>query len=323
MCTAVSYFTDRLFFGRTLDHDRSYGESVVFVPRRAPLEFRMAGSFPTHYAMLGMAHVAGEYPLFYDAFNEKGLCIAGLNFVGNAAFFPKGEGNNVAQFELVPWILGQCASVAEAEALLKKTNLIDLPFSEDFPSARLHYLIADKERTVTVEFTKDGLNIYENFAGVLTNNPPFPLQRFRLNDYLSLSPKQPKSLFSKELGLSTYSLGMGAIGLPGDGSSTSRFVRAAFVRNNSKAENGEEAGVNQFFHILGAVDQPRGTSETENGGYEMTVYTSCMSTESRTYYYTTYSCHTIKAVKMAGEDMEGDRPVVYPVSGGEEIKYRN
>ena len=231
MCTAATYKTDGFYFGRTLDYEFSYGDEIVVTPRRFPLAFSGGKALSEHFALLGMAHVADGYPLYYDAMNEKGLCMAGLNFVGNAAYAaPRGGEGDVAQFEFIPWVLAQCASVSEARMLLGKTNLTGTPFSAALPAAQLHWLLADKDECVTIESTADSLHVYDNPAGVLTNNPPFPQQLFRLNDYRSLSPRQPENTFAPALDLRSYSRGMGALGLPGDLSSSSRFVRGIHAR---------------------------------------------------------------------------------------------
>ena len=226
MCTAITYQTKQLYFGRTLYYECSYGEQVTVTPRNYPFDFHHAGPVHTHYAIIGMAHVAGGYPLYYDAVNETGLCMAGLNFVGNAVYAqPEPDRTNIAQFELIPWLLGRCASVQQARTELSRLNLTGTPFSAALPAAQLHWLIADEREAVTVESTADGLHVYENPIGVLTNNPPFGEQLFNLNNYMHLSPRQPENRFSQALPLRPYSRGMGALGLPGDLSSMSRFVR--------------------------------------------------------------------------------------------------
>jgi choloylglycine hydrolase len=270
-----------------------------------------------------MAYVCDNYPLYYDAMNEKGLCMAGLNFVGNAFFGKEKEGkDNIGVFEFIPWILSQCESVKEAELFLEKINLTDTPFNDALPTAQLHWLIADKTQAITVESMKDGLHIHNNPVGVLTNNPPFPYQMHNLNNYMNLSAEQPVNNFSAELEFSVYSKGMGAIGLPGDLSSQSRFVRTAFVKVNSVSDDDESSSVNQFFHILGSVDQQRGCCKVDNK-YEITVYTSCMNADSGIYYYTTYENHQISAVNMHKENLDSDRPVSYPIIRTEQIKAIN
>lgn len=324
MCTAATYKTKDFYFGRTLDYEFSYGDEITITPRNYIFEFRHMEKLSSHYAIIGMAHVAGDYPLYYDAVNEKGLGMAGLNFVGNAVYNEVENGKeNVAQFEFIPWILGKCATVQEAKECLKKINLVKTPFSEMLPCAQLHWIIADKEEAITVESMADGFHVWDNPAGVLTNNPPFDQQMFMLNNYMHLSPRQPENHFSESLGLKTYSRGMGALGLPGDLSSASRFARAAFVKDHSFSGDSEEESVSQFFHILGSVDQQRGCCEVEPGKYEITLYTSCCNCDKGIYYYTTYENHQISAVNMHHEDLNGTMPVRYPVLQDEKICMQN
>ena len=324
MCTAITYQTKQLYFGRTLDYECSYGEQVTITPRNYPFDFRHAGPLHAHYAIIGMAHVADGYPLYYDAVNEKGLCMAGLNFVGNAVYAqPEAGRTNIAQFELIPWLLGRCATAAQAREELNRLNLTGTPFSAALPAAQLHWLLADETEALTVESTADGLHVYDNPVGVLTNNPPFEQQLFNLNNYRQLSPRQPENRFSEALPLRLYSRGMGALGLPGDLSSQSRFVRAAFVRMNAKSGSSEAESVGQFFHILHAVEQQRGCCELDGGKYEITLYTSCCNADRGIYYYTTYGNHQITAVDMHRENLDGDRLVRYPLVQGEQIALQN
>ncbi len=324
MCTAATYKTKDFYFGRTLDYEFSYGDEVTVMPRNYPINFRAAGGLEKHYAIIGMAHVAGGYPLFYDAINEKGLGMAGLNFVGNAFYRDEDEGkDNVAQFEFIPWILARCATLDEARALLENVNITNTPFSDKLPTAQLHWIIADRNGAITVESVKEGIKIYDNPVGVLTNNPPFDEQLFRLNDYMHLSPKSPQNLFSDKLELKTYSRGMGALGLPGDLSSQSRFIRVAFTKMNSVSGSSESESVSQFFHILGSVDQQRGCCELDGGKYEITLYTSCCNADKGIYYYTAYENHQITAVDMHRENLDGTSLSRYPLITGEQIKMQN
>lgn len=231
--------------------------------------------------------------------------------------------DNVAQFEFIPWILGQCATVKEARVLLERINLVNTPFHKGMPSAQLHWLIADRDEAITAEAMRDGMKVYDNPVGVLTNNPPFPEQMFQLNNYMHLSAKNPENHFSDRLPLHIYGRGMGALGLPGDLSSQSRFVRAAFVKMNSVSGDSEAESVSQFFHILGSVDQQRGCCEVEEGKYEITIYTSCCNGDKGIYYYTTYGNHQITAVDMHKEKLDGTRLVRYPLLQGEQIKMQN
>ena len=324
MCTAATYQTKGFYMGRTLDYEFSYGDEITVTPRNYEFQFRHMGSVSSHYAMIGMAHVAEDYPLYYDAMNEKGLGMAGLNFVGNAVFQEVDDTrDNVAQFEFIPWILCQCATLEEVKKLLSRMNLVGTPFSPQLPTAQLHWLIADKTGSLTVECMTDGLHVYDNPVGVLTNNPPFDKQLFHLNDFMHLSPKQPENTFSSDLNLQAYSRGMGALGLPGDLSSASRFVRVAFTKLSSRSGDSENESVSQFFHILGSVDQQRGCCEVADGKYEITLYTSCCSADTGIYYYTTYENHQISGVDMYRENLDGDTLTRYPLINGEQIHMQN
>ena len=324
MCTAATYKTKDFYFGRTLDYEFSYGDQIAITPRNYPLHFRHAGDMENHYAIIGMAHVAGDYPLYYDAINEKGVGMAGLNFVGNAVYANVQSGvDNIAQFEFIPWILSQCSSIVEVRKLLGQINIVNTPFSEQFPLAQLHWIISDEKESITVESMADGMHIYDNPLGVLTNNPPFPQQMFQLNNYMHLSPKQPENNFSNGIELNAYSRGMGALGLPGDLSSSSRFVRVAFTKVNAFSGESEDECVSQFFHILGSVDQQRGCCEVSDGKYEITLYTSCCNATKGIYYYNTYENHQISAVDMHREDLESQKLICYPVIQGEKINFQN
>lgn len=322
MCTAATLKTKDFYFGRTLDNPFSYGEEIVVSPKNFDFSFNSPLIFDNSFAIIGMAHIENGYPLYYDAMNEKGLCIAGLNFVGNA-FYPETEKgrNNIAVYELIPYILKQCQSAKQVRKLLESINLCDVPFSEKLPTASLHWLIADKNEAITVESVKNGLKVYENPIGILTNNPPFEIQMFNLNNFMRLSPAAPKNTFSDRVELSAYSHGLGALGLPGDLSSQSRFVRAAFTKLNSVCDNGENSSVSQFFHILGSVNQTRGCCDTGNGKYEITLYTSCCNADKGIYYYTTYGNRQITAVDLNKADLNSDKIISYPLITEQQINY--
>ena len=328
MCTAVTYRTKDFYFGRTLDYDFSYCEEITITPRNYIFDFKNMGRMSNHYAIIGMAYVVDDYPLYYDAVNEKGLGMAGLNFVGNAVYSQNEVGrDNIASFEFIPWILGKCASVSEARVLLDKINIVDTHFSDELSPAQLHWIIADREETIIVESVCENdtvqIKVYDNPVGVLTNNPPFDEQMLNLSNYMHLSPKEPQNNFSENLNLKAYSRGMGAIGLPGDLSSQSRFVRAAFTKMNSISGSSEEQSVSQFFHILSAVSQTRGCCETEDGKFEITIYTSCCNADKGIYYYTTYDNHQITAVDLHSENLETDRLIRYPLILDEKIRRQN
>lgn len=324
MCTAVTYSTKDHYFGRNLDLEYSYKETVTITPRNYNFKFRKLNNIENHYAIIGMAYVANEYPLYYDAINEKGLGMAGLNFPTNADYKEEKEGaDNVAPFEFIPWVLSQCANLDEVKKLLSKINIAKINFSDELPASPLHWIISDKEASITVESVKDGLKIYDNPLGVLTNNPTFDIHMFNLNNYMGLSTEQPENNFSKKLNLDTYSRGMGGLGLPGDLSSASRFVKAAFVKMNSISGDSESESISQFFHILGSVDQQRGCVHMGNNQYEITIYSSCCNMDKGIYYYTTYENGQVTGVDMHNENLDGTELVSYDLIKGQQIYMQN
>ncbi len=324
MCTAVAYKTKDFYFGRTLDYEIDFGEEIVVTPRKYPFKFRFMGNVENHYAIIGMAHISDNYPLYFDAINEKGLGMAGLNFVGNACYNNVvDEKENVAQFEFIPWILSQCSTISEVKEKLSNINITNTSFSPQFKCAELHWIIADQNQAITVEVMKDGIFVYDNPVGVLTNNPPFEQQMFNLNNYIGLSAKQPENLFAPNLNLNTYSRGMGAIGLPGDLSSASRFVRVSFVKSNSISSDMETESVGQFFHILGSVEQQKGCCEVSDGKYEITQYTSCCNATKGIYYYTTYYNNQINAVDMNRLDLNTKDLISYSLIRNQQINFQN
>lgn len=324
MCTAISFKAESHYFGRNLDLYYNYNEQITITPRNFPLAFRMTEDLKNHYAIIGMATVEDGYPLYYDAVNETGLAAAGLNFPENAVYFESQAGKiNVAPFELIPWLLGNFKSVDEVERAAKNLNITSLNFNNDFPNSPLHWMVSDKNRSLVLEPMADGLKIHKNPLGVLTNNPPFEVQMLLLQQYSRLSNKNPQKTFSDNIKAKPFSLGMGGIGLPGDMSSPSRFVRAAFVKENSVLSGDEADEIGQFFHILSSVEQPNGVTEVKENIFEYTLYSSCLNTQKGIYYYTTYHNRSVTAVDMNKEDLNANSLVTYDLIKKENITFQN
>ncbi len=324
MCTALSLTTKDRYFGRNLDLDRSYGEEVCVMPRQFPLIFRRMGGISAHYTMIGMATVVGGTPLFYEAANEYGLAMAGLNFPGNAHYAPlTEEKDNIAPFEFIPWILCQCKTVEEAKKLLLRMNLADIAFSEQLPPSPLHWMISDGVQDIVIEAMRDGLHIHENPVGVLTNNPPFEYHLANLKRYCHLSNDNANIVREENLPYTAYCQGLGAVGLPGDVSSMSRFVRMVFGKKNSVCGNDESASVGQFFHLLSSVEMIKGVCRTDEGTWDITGYSACINTSRGLYYYTTYGNRRITCVDMHKTDLESRTISRFPLVSEESIQYQN
>lgn len=324
MCTAISYKSGSTYFGRNLDYEFSYGEEVVIIPRNYPIKYKYKEENSSHYAVVGMVHIENNFPLLYDGINEHGLGMAGLNFVGNCHYEEfKENKDNIASFEFILYILSTCKNVKEVKEKLRTINVTNDSFSPQLPPSQLHYIVSDADESIVIENRIGGIKVFEHTIGVLTNNPPFEYQMAALNNYRSLSNKDPINTFSKDIDLSLYSRGMGAIGLPGDLSSQSRFVRVAFTKFNSTTSNNNIENVNQFFHIMHSVEQQDGVCEVKEGKYEYTIYTSCCDLNKGIYYYTTYKNHQINAINMHDVDLNATGLFKFKLLEEESINYQS
>ncbi len=319
MCTALN--TGHLF-GRTLDLEYSYGENIVCVPRRFHFDLLHEPSKSTHAAIIGVAHIHGGVPLFYDAINEFGLSAAALNFPRYAIYRkPDTKLTNLASFELIPWLLCRCSDLSSAVDMLKKINITYDSVDTSLPSTPLHWMIADRTGAVVAEPMHDGLKIYENPFGVMTNAPDFPYHINRLSEVMNVSPYPPKNRIFPSAELVSYSRGSGAFGTPGDFSSASRFIRAAFASAHTAHGKTKSDEISRFFHIMDTVAQPSGCAVTEEGKPISTVYTSCADTETATYYFTTYRCRRIRSVALKNAALDSDKLISYPMECREDILY--
>ena len=289
MCTSLA-LPEHALYGRNLDLDTHFDEQVLLAPRGLAFAFRHLPPLPRHYAMVGMGNAAGSTPLFAEAANEKGLYMAGLYFPASAQYFdaPVPGARFVAPYELIPLVLGQCATVAEARALLQTVRGV---------------LVAEPRA--------DGLRLYGDDTGVLTNEPPYPFHRANLAQYRGVGPATPPNTVAPGVALEVFGQGLGGLGLPGGASPAARFVRAAYLRAHAVFDGERPAQVVQFFHMLDAVAMVRGSVRTAEGRWDETVYSCCFDAQTRTYYYKTYDGGTLHTVRLDAE-ADGDALRAYP-----------
>ncbi len=323
MCTAISMKIKDSYFGRNLDYEHTFGEKITVTPRNYHFAFQNGTCAKSHYAIIGMAVVSDNYPLYFDAVNEAGLGMAGLNFPENACYNKEVcAKENIASFEFIPKILSFCRNTGEAKKMAENINITDASFRKDVPPTPLHWFISDGESSITVEQTKEGMRVYDNPVGVLTNSPAFDIHMANLSNYMHLSPYEPKCVFSDRINLKAHSRGMGAVGLPGDLSSMSRFVRAAFTKLNLVCEDDENFAVCGFFHALYSVYQLRGCVRLDTG-LEQTNYSCCCNLSKGVYYCTTYNNPTIFAFDMHREKLDGKELCVYELSDKTQFVFCN
>lgn len=323
MCTAISVKCGDHYFGRNLDYHCDFGEKVVITPRNYRFNFTNGHTCDTHYAIIGVALEYSNYPLYFDATNEKGLSVAGLNFPGFSQYNERINGKeNVASYEIIPWILLQCETVSDAVKYIERVNITNDAFDSKMTPTPLHWIIADGEKTVTIEQTNKGIEVYENPVGVLTNSPPFDMQMINLCNYMMLSSDKAINSFADKISLIPYGKGLGAFGLPGDCSPMSRFVRASFQKLNCEYGKTENEIVNNFFHILNSVYHISG-SVRESEGFQITNYSSCCNTSKGIYYYTTYYNSSINAVDIRRENLNSDKLITYDFIKKDSINIQN
>ena len=271
-----------------------------------------------------MATVVSNYPLYAEATNEKGLSMAGLYFPKNACFFKEEDNKlNLSPYELIPYFLGLYSSISEIKKDITKLNITNTPFSKEMPVSDLHWMISDESECIVIEQMEDGLKVYNNPIGVLTNNPPFEYHLNNINNYSNLSPYNSENTFSNKINLNQYGQGMGAIGLPGDNSPASRFIRASFNKLNSKCEDDEKSSVTQFFHILDSVSMVQGTTITKENKNDITTYSCCINTSKGIYYYKTYTNNQIIAIKMSEKEKNNKYLSIFDLIEEQQIKYIN
>lgn len=310
MCTCLTLNRkDGFYFGRNLDLDYHFNERVILTPRNYQFTFKSLNPLSNHYAMIGIGALIDGYPLYAEAFNEKGLCIAGLNFPDNAIYFsPKNNRINLTPYELIPYILGKCKNVEETYEIINNLNITNIEFKTGLPLSTLHFMVSDKNKSIVIEQTKDGIKVFENPVGVLTNNPTFDFHLTNLNNYLNLTNKTPVNRFSSDLNLKPFSMGMGAISLPGDASSVSRFVKTVFLKYNLP-ETSKCSSLLQFFHILDSVKVIEGMAISSHNLPEITIYSCCADINNLTYYYKTYNSSKLIATRMNDYDLNGNKVI--------------
>lgn len=306
-----------------MDLDYSFNEKAIIIPRNYKINFKKTKSITSHFAIIGIGTIVDDYPLLAEASNEKGLAIAALNFKNNATYYLEKEDKiNLAPYELMLYLLAKCENVTQVKLALNNINVIDIDFNDTIINTPLHFMVSDLSHCIVIETLKDKMYIYDNPYNVLTNNPPFNYQIHNLNNYMSLGIKDPINNFDSNLKFNTYSLGLGALHLPGDYSSSSRFVKTLFIKNNMEMFNNEFDNVKAFFNCLESVKMIKGIVITDKG-YEYTRYTSCINLNKSLLYYKTYDNPYINVIDMYLEDIDSSKLIHHELITSFKISKQN
>ena len=300
MCTGIRFSdsSGNMYFGRNLDWSVGYGQKIVITPRKYRLDSAFMGEAYSKYALIGMGIVQNKTPLYFDCGNEAGLAVAGLNFPGYAKYESESiDGKtNVAAYEFPLWVAMNFASVDEVESALSNVAIIAKPVNDNYPVSMLHWLIGDAKRSIVVEYTEKGLEVFHDDVDVLANQPGFTWHRENLRNYMNLDSDMPESVKWQEAEMKPFGSGSLMRGIPGDYYSTSRFVRAAYLNTHYPVKDSETENVTRLFHTLNGVSMIEGAARMADGEYEKTIYTGGFSSATNTYYFNTYDDPEIRSV---------------------------
>lgn len=310
MCTGVRFVDDRgsMYFGRNLDWSCSFGEHVIITPMGYQPKSPYGALKGMSHAVYGMGIVQDGVPLYFDCANDAGLAVAGLNFPDYAHYESDAISGktNVAAYEFPLWIAASFQSVDDVEQALGNVAIVDRPINEKYPSSLLHWFIGDAKRSIVVEYTEAGMQVFHDGFDVLTNQPGFAWHEENVRNYLNVTPEVPGPLNWRSVELSAYGSGGGMRGLPGDYYSPSRFVRAAYLNAHYPQKATEEENVCRLFRTLSGVSMIEGAARMTNGDFELTIFTGGVSTRTNTYYYSMYGDPTIRSVALGDYDIMGN-----------------
>lgn len=314
MCTGVR-FSDangNMYFGRNLDWSTGYGQKVVVTPRGYKYKSAFLGEMANSPALIGMGIVAENTPLYFDCANEYGLAVAGLNFPGYAKYETEAiDGKtNVAAYEFPLWVALNFKTVDEVEKALSDVVIVAKPISEQYPVSELHWIIGDAERSIVVEYTAAGMEIFKNDVDVLTNQPGYAWHKENLRNYMNLFPQMPKEVKWREAKMTAFGSGSLMRGLPGGFYSTDRFIRVAYFNTHYPIQSDEATNVSRLFHTLTSVAMIDGGAAMADGNFEKTVYTGGYSSAAQTYYYSTYEDPAIKSIALKDYDLDSTEVIV-------------
>ena len=310
MCTGIRFSDENgnMFFGRNLDWSVGYGQKIVVTPKGYKYHSAFLGDLQPKYAVIGMGIIQENAPLYFDCGNEAGLAIAGLNFPGYAQYEKdQVEGRtNIAAYEFPLWVAMNFDTVDEVVKALANVAIVAKPINDQYPVSMLHWMIGDGKKSIVVEYTAAGLQVFQNDVDVLTNQPGYAWHKENLRNYMNITSPQPEKVEWGSVELKAFGSGSLMRGLPGDYYSPSRFVRAAYFNSHYPVKNSEEENVARLFHTLASVAMIDGAAAVADGNFEKTVYTGGYSAATQTYYYNTYDDLAIQKARLSDYNIEGE-----------------
>lgn len=295
--------------GRTMEFSFDIKSNILAVPAGTEIDTLVLNpeetgfTYQTKYGFAGANGL--DMPIVFDGVNTEGLYFGAFYFSGDAVYeqlTPENQGRAVSSDELGNWILGQFKTVGEVKAALPGIDVVGTYIDVIDSVAPFHYSVVDADgAAIVIEYTDKGLTIYDNTVNVVTNNPTYEWHLTNLRNYIGLQPANRQAVTVGSQELAPFGQGSGMVGLPGDMSSPTRFVRATAFVNASLESATESEAVFRAFHILNNFDIPIGAireNNSEDALTDYTVWTSVADTRNAIYYYKTYLTQQVESVSV-------------------------
>jgi choloylglycine hydrolase len=319
-----------IIYARTLEFAADLKSNLIVLPRGQQFTGTTPSGEPglrwtTKYASAGMN--AFDLPLFIDGLNERGLAVGLFYFPGYAEYQKTSAVDNartLAPQELGAYLLGTCGSVAEVASALQDVRVAAVPFAPLGEVPPCHYQVSDAEgNSLVIEYVAGELRLHDNPLGVITNSPTFDWHLTNLSNYVNLSETNVPPLDVAGKRFHGFGQGTGMLGLPGDFTPPSRFVRAvAFAKTALPVESARD-GVLQAFHILNQFDIPKGAARGVEHGQavaDYTLWTSAADLANGRYYFRTFDNSRIRMLDLRAIDADAQGMTTIDIAGGEDIE---
>ncbi len=319
-----------VIFARTLEFASDLKSNVLVIPRGQAQSGTAPGGKPglqwkSRYGIAGTN--AFDLPIIIDGLNERGLHV-GLfyfpGFAGYQAVTPADAPRTLAPWELPVWLLGTCASVQEAQSAIQSVRVADVVQAQMGFVPPAHYIVTDATgSSIVLEYVGGELKVYKNPLGVMTNSPTFDWHLTNLSNYVTMSAENASRVDLRGEEIQPLGQGSGMLGLPGDFTPPSRFVRAVAYSKSALPVETARAGVLQAFHLLNQFDIPKGAARGVEHGQavaDYTLWTSASDLKNLRFYFRTFDNSRIRMVDLKAVDLDGSRMLTIPMQGEEEIE---
>jgi choloylglycine hydrolase len=331
-CTGITIRPEdgSVIFARTLEFATDLQSNIIVVPRGKEYIGTAPGDKPglrwtTMYGIVGTN--AFDLPVTIDGLNEKGLSV-GLFYFPSFAKYQEIKADDVGK-ALAPWelgvfLLGTCSDVKEAVAAAKNVRVGEVVQKDMGLVPGVHYVLTDASRmSVVLEYVGGELKVHDNPLGVMTNSPTFDWHMTNLSNYVNMTVSNVPEIDVGGTEIKGLGQGSGMLGLPGDFTPPSRFVRAVAFSESALPVEGAKDGVLQAFHILNQFDIPKGAARgIEHGKVvaDYTQWTSAADLKNLRYHFRTFDDSRIRMVDLKAVDLDAKEIRTISMKGAEQIE---